>query len=75
MLFHTGWHHSISHIGGAILDLVLSSSVRGHTLLLLLLLLLLLHDYSPWGFSGPVQLNGIGRMHVKAPMAATIGHE
>ena len=27
------------------------------------------------GFSGPVQLNGIGRMHVKAPLAAANGHE
>ena len=29
----------------------------------------------PRGFSGPVQLNGIGRMHVKAPLAAANGHE
>ena len=27
----------------------------------------------PRGFSGPVQLNGIGRMHVKAPLAAANG--
>ena len=27
------------------------------------------------GFSGPVQLNGIGRMHVKVPLAAANGHE
>ena len=29
----------------------------------------------PRGFSGPVQLNGIGRMHVKAPLAAANDHE
>ena len=29
----------------------------------------------PRGFSGPVQLNGIGRKHVKAPLAAANGHE
>ena len=29
-----------------------------------------IHDHSPRGFSGPVQLNGIGRMHEKAPLAA-----
>jgi len=29
----------------------------------------------PWGLSGPVQLNWIGRMHVKAPLAAANGHE
>ena len=34
-----------------------------------------IHDHYPRGFSGPVQLNGIGRMHVKAPLAAANGHE
>ena len=29
----------------------------------------------PRSFSGPVQLNGIGRMHVKVPLAAATGHE
>lgn len=29
----------------------------------------------PRGFSGPLKLNGIGGMHVKAPVAARNGHE
>jgi len=29
----------------------------------------------PRGFSGPVQRNGIGRVHMKAPLAAANGHE
>lgn len=29
----------------------------------------------PPGFSGPAQLNGINRMHVKAPLGAPNGHE
>ena len=34
---------------------------------------ILVHDHSPRGFSGLVQLNGIGRMHVKVPLAAAKG--
>ena len=31
--------------------------------------------YDTYTWPGPVQLNGIGRMHVKAPLAAANGHE
>ena len=34
---------------------------------------ILIHDHPPRGFSGLVQPNGIGRMHVKVPLAAAKG--